>query len=378
MTDRIHPASEGVPDPSRIGSSDPEHERLPVAVLVLDVEGGIRGVNKAMAALLGWRLDWLHGQRFQRWLMPEHLRRFERHLVDTFDNPGRVTRETLQLKGRDGRLVDISLQSLVDGVQPGRCRTVVLDVTDSRQAERKARLLQRELAHLARVNSMGEFAGSLAHELNQPLGAVVLYCRAALKLVQAGTSDHDRLLGALRQATEAAERAGETLRHLNRFLRKETGDREVVGLNELVAEVARIMAAAAEDQGCVIELDPAGASPHACVDKVQIEQVLINLVQNGIDAMAGTDSLPKKIVISTHAAVDGRVGISVRDTGPGLSAAKAARVFEPFFTTKPRGLGLGLAISQSIVEAHSGRFWVESENLNGSVFHLRIPAARRP
>lgn len=376
MTDPAHIAAGVAQQATTFDDAAPEY--LPIAFLILDRAGSILQCNRAASTLLGWRPDWLQGQRLQRWLVADHVTRFDEHLRGTFDRPGQVTREVVRVKARDGRLEDVCLQSIVDDLDRDACRCVAMDVTDRTRAERKARLLQRELAHIARVNSMGEFAGSLAHELNQPLGAVVLYCRTALKLARTNGADRERLLGALERATESAEAASATLRHLNRFLRKSTGEREFVRLDHLVAETVRIMEASAEDQDCSVHVEPAGDAVCARIDRIQIEQVLINLMQNAIEAMVSAGMMPRKLTISTHAGQDGQVGICVRDNGPGMTASLQQRVFEPFFTTKPGGLGLGLSISQSIIETHSGRLWVESTDMNGTAFHLRIPGVPPP
>lgn len=369
MTEPVHIAAA----PTSINQDGGDLERLPIACLILDATGRICQSNAAASRLLGWRPDWLRDQQLHRWLIDEHTERFDEHLRLTFSRPERASREDLRIKTRDGRLEDVCLQSIVDERDSRRCRTVAMEITDRARAERQSRLLQRELAHISRVNSMGEFAGSLAHELNQPLGAVVLYCRTALKLARADGGDRERLLNTLERAIESAENASETLRHLNRFLRKNTGEREVVNLDDLVSETVRIMEASAEDQDCSVQVELCGLSACASVDKVQIEQVLINLMHNGIEAMVGAGELPRRLIVSTHACPDAQVEICVRDNGPGLSAAMQERIFEPFFTTKPGGLGLGLSISQTIVEAHSGRLWVESTGLAGTAFHLRIP-----
>lgn len=374
MTDPAHVPATTTSQPQTFARGG-ELERLPVACLILDMNGRILEFNGAASSLLGWRTDWLREQRLHRWLIDDHVERFDEHLGMVFGNPGHACRGDFRIRTRDGRLEDVCLQSIVNEGDPGCCRTVAMDITDRVIAERRSRLLQKELAHIARVNSMGEFAGSLAHELNQPLGAVVLYCRTALKLAHSNGDEHERLLTALERATESAENASETLRHLNRFLRKNTGERELVHLDDLVSETARIMEASAEDQDCVVQLELCGHSARAHMDRVQIEQVLINLMHNGIEAMVGAGKIPRKLVVSTHSCPDGQVEIRVRDNGPGLSAAMQERVFEPFFTTKSGGLGLGLSISQTIVEAHSGRLWAESKDLSETTFHLRIPGS---
>lgn len=229
------------------------------------------------------------------------------------------------------------------------------------------------LAHAHRLITAGELAAALAHELNQPLTAITTFSAACVQQLNHATIDRRKLRRNVEQIALQAQRAAQTIRELRAFLTKGEARRTSMDLNRLIRSTVDLVAAEARARGIEITLDLADALPPVRAARVQIEHVLLNLVQNAMDAIQGGGARAGTIMIATR---DGAVArISVRDDGPGLDAETAARVFEPFYTTKADGLGMGLAISRSIIEAHEGALEAGSPDGRGAEFHFTLPFA---
>ncbi len=252
------------------------------------------------------------------------------------------------------------------------------DVTERRRAEEQARMHLDRLAHVTRLSSMGEMASAIAHEVNQPLTAVVNYSRACIRLLRSGSADAAEIVASMEQAAAQAERASEIIRHVRAFVRKEEAQLVPVALNYLVSEVARLVRPDARQAAVelVTELDE--GLPPVLADNIQLQQVLVNLVRNAVEALAGAAAERREVRVRTRRAPDGTVEVSVADTGPGFDAATAEKVFEAFYTTKAQGMGIGLAISRSIVEAHGGRIWATGVPGRGACFYVALPPVGGP
>ncbi|MEK7246038.1 MAG: ATP-binding protein, partial [Pseudomonadota bacterium] len=242
-------------------------------------------------------------------------------------------------------------------------------------AEAEARERRAELAHVHRLNTMGEMASGFAHELNQPLAAVVNYAKGAVRRLKQNAVEPGELLAVLEQVAAQAERAAAIVRRIRAFIRKEEPRHVALDFNQIIRETAGLMAAEAEREGARLILDLANPLPRVHADAVQIEQVIVNLARNAIEAMAEASSPVRQITLRTMPAADGAVAIAVEDTGPGLPHVGRERLFDPFFTTKAEGLGLGLSISQSIVEAHGGRLTAAPSPGGGAIFRFTLPIA---
>jgi PAS domain S-box-containing protein len=257
-----------------------------------------------------------------------------------------------------------------------KCVTRILgaarDITDRKQAEEEARRHQDALAHVSRLSMLGELTGQLAHELNQPLCTVVGNAQTALRLLGLPTPDAAELRSALDDIVTAGKHAAEVIRRLRGLVRLREPEATVVNLERTLEEVAGFIEADVRRHGAVVHFDIAHNLPAVHGDSIQLQQVVLNLVRNGLEAMAVTEGTARELTI--RAARTGReVAISVTDQGIGVSAETSNRVFEPFYTTKPAGLGLGLSISRSIIEAHGGRLWTEPNPCGGSVFAFALP-----
>jgi signal transduction histidine kinase len=239
-------------------------------------------------------------------------------------------------------------------------------------SESQSRQHQAEIAHAARLSTLGSMAAGLAHELNQPLAAVVSYARGCARRLEAGDLPKAALLEVLEEISAQALRAGEVLRRIREFLRGESR-REHVDLNDVVRRAVRFAEGEAERSDVRLRLDLAPEALKIEVDPIQIEQVLLNLVQNGFDVMSTNNGTERVLAIATRRLAADTVEVVVSDTGAGMSADVAGRLFDPFFSTKPDGLGLGLSICRTIVEAHGGRLWAAAnEGARGTAFHFTL------
>lgn len=249
---------------------------------------------------------------------------------------------------------------------------VFAGVLARRQAERRAQEAQAHAAHAARVGTMGVFAASLVHELTQPLAASLANAETAADLLAARSPDLGELRATVADIVADERRAGELIQQLRRFLRRGEVERTELALREVADEVLRLAGAAATDKGVAIALDFAATLPKLVGDRVQLEQVLLNLLLNAVDAVAGNAPDARSVTLAARPSTAG-VTIEVTDTGSGMDETTLARVFEPFFTTKPRGMGLGLAISRTIVSMHGGTLTVRSAPGRGATFRVELP-----
>lgn len=249
------------------------------------------------------------------------------------------------------------------------------NITDRRNAEEHERQHRIAVARLLRMHSMGEMATTIAHELNQPLTAIINYSRGAIRRLRSAQGSIDEVIDSLEAASSEADRAARIIRNIRNFLRKEPTSRQRHDLNEVVREVFAFMQAELRRQAIRSSVDLAEGLPRVEVVPIEIEQVILNLVRNAIEAMAGTSGRDRELSVATRSSGGNDVELAVSDTGPGLPPREFGDVFDPFVTTKPDGLGMGLAITRSIVEAHGGRIRVERTSPHGTTFAFSLPAA---
>jgi C4-dicarboxylate-specific signal transduction histidine kinase len=216
-------------------------------------------------------------------------------------------------------------------------------------------------------------AAGVAHELKQPLAAIVSYARGCARRLRSGAANPNDLVPAIEQISAQALRAGEYIRHLRTFVTKDKASREPVDVTDLLQDVARLIAPEARRLGVSIDLEISAAPLVVVGTRIQIEQVVLNLVRNAFDAMRDQPVAERTVAIGAESAGEGGVIIAVRDAGAGLSPEVAQQVFEPFFTTKPQGMGMGLAISRSIVEAHGGEIRATPNETRGTTFWVKLP-----
>jgi PAS domain S-box-containing protein len=287
---------------------------------------------------------------------------------------------------RDGSLAFVSISGKPVFDEAGRFsgyHGVARDITErkraeeeSREREQRYRDAQAELAHVTRVTTLGELAASIAHEINQPLAAIVADADASLNWL--ATTDPD--LGMVRDALDGivkdGYRAGEVIQRIRQLATKTEPQKAPVDIDGIIGDVIPLLRNEVLSHRVALRMDLAPALPPVLADRVQLQQVIINLVMNGIEAMASVEDRPRELVIRSRAHGGDHVLVSVQDAGVGIDPATADQLFSAFFTTKPGGMGMGLSISRSIIEAHRGRFWATANPGPGATFHFLLPVLR--
>jgi C4-dicarboxylate-specific signal transduction histidine kinase len=251
------------------------------------------------------------------------------------------------------------------------------NITERRKAELELGRQRNELAHFSRVSMLGQLSGSLAHELNQPLTAIRSNAQAALRFLSAGNFARDEIREILRDIVEAENRASEVIQGLRLLLKKGEIRQEKLDLNAVVLGALRLLRSdiLSAHIDLTVQLEP--GLPAITADRVQLEQVLLNLVMNGCDAMAGVAASQRRLIVATARVADDEIRVRVIDRGPGIPPDDLERVFEPFYSTKSDGLGLGLAISSQIIAAHRGRLFAKNERGGGASFCFTLPVGGR-
>jgi C4-dicarboxylate-specific signal transduction histidine kinase len=248
-----------------------------------------------------------------------------------------------------------------------------MDVTASKQAEEALHRSQTELAHVTRVTTLGELAASIAHEVNQPLAAVTTNAEASLRWLNRREPDINEAAQALERILSETFRASEVIRRIRALSRKADPQRAPVDLREVIEDSVSLVAR--EIQRARVELlqDIALDAPNVMGDRIQLQQVLINLLINGMQAMGGRQDSPRKMHLLLRRDAQNEIVVEVRDNGPGIQPDDMGRLFNAFFTTKPEGMGMGLSICRSIIEAHGGRIWAQSQPGEGAALLFALP-----
>jgi two-component system sensor kinase FixL len=325
-------------------------------------------------------LDTLSVQRIMELIHPDDRARCQREWSDATQEPAKVTSE-YRISTASGELRYLRSQFQSAPTADGRTRLVgtLVDVTESRRAEQEAAAAQQRMAHVARLATMGEMAAAIAHELNQPLSAIANYASAAARILPMATGpdadaeSQDDVRSALAQISSQALRAGEVIRRLRSLVQKRDQRREDVSVNDLVDEVMAFSRGDARLHNVELRTEVAAGLPALHADGIQIQQVILNLVRNSIEAFSGHALADREVVIRTRVERDSDIVIEVADNGCGIPKDLVAQVFDPFCTTKETGTGLGLAISRSIAEAHRGSLSYRDNEPHGACFQLRLP-----
>ena len=253
---------------------------------------------------------------------------------------------------------------------------LVQEISERKQAEQKTRELQAELAHTHRLSLMGEMASGLAHELNQPLTAIRLYAKGCARRLRSGEGAGDEVLAAMDRLSAEVLRAGEIVSWIRGFVRKKQPRTMSVDMNGLIREAIDLLSHEFREQHIQVNLDLSHRLPRVEADKIEIQQIILNLTRNSMEAMNANGSRSGDMTISTSKAENGAIEVAIHDAGPGMPPEVLARAFDSFFTTKPNGMGLGLSICRSMVEAHGGRLWANSIVGEGTTFHFALPTAK--
>jgi two-component system sensor kinase FixL len=352
-------------------------DTVPDAVVVIDRSGVMSSFSPAAERLFGWTAQEAIGQNVSL-LMPSPHRQGHDGYLNRYAMTGerRIIGVGRVVVGerKDGSTFPMELAvGETKGPRPSYTG-FIRDLTDRQRTETRLQELQNELVHVSRLTAMGEMASTLAHELNQPLSAIANLLTGSRRLIDRGReADQVKVRDAIDKAAAQALRAGDVIHRMRDFVRRGASQREPASLSKLVEE-ASALALIGEKERQVdvrLSLDPAADSVFA--DRVQIQQVLLNLIRNGIDAME--DQPRRELVISSDLTEEGTARVSVADSGGGIADDVLDKLFQPFMTTKPQGMGVGLSISRSIVEAHGGRIWAEANPHGGTIFRFTLPPA---
>ncbi|MBI3437673.1 MAG: PAS domain S-box protein, partial [Proteobacteria bacterium] len=351
-------------------------DTVPEAMIVINTDGVVQSYSLSAERMFGWRPNEAVGRNINL-LMPEPFRSqhddFVRRYLSTGERRIIGIGRIVVGQRKDGSTFPMELA--VGEVGSGGARVFtgfIRDLTERRESEARLQELQAEVVHISRLSAMGEMASALAHELNQPLSAIANYLNGAKKLMGRGPESDAKVSAAMEKASEQAVRAGDIIRRLRDFLARGEGEHSLESLAKLVHEACGLALVGAKESNVQVayRMDP--HLDRVIVDRVQIQQVIVNLVRNALDAMEGQGG---HLDVATKID-DGMAMVSISDTGPGIDPQAAARLFQPFVTTKANGMGVGLSICRTIIEAHGGRIWSDDNPGGGAIFRFTVPLAR--
>jgi len=348
------------------------------AIVSKDLNGTIESWNGGAERLFGYQASEVIGKSILM-IVPPDRHDEERGILERIRRGERIKPyETVRMR-EDGSLLDISLTVSPLRDAAGRiigASKIARDITERKRAEAALRHMQTELAHANRVATMGQLSASIAHEVNQPITAAVINAGAALRWLGAQPPDLEEVRKALGCIVEDGTRAGNIIGGIRALIKKMPPRQACLDINEAIREVIALTRGEAAKTGVSVQTDLADGLPPICGDRVQLQQVILNLIINAIEAMSGIAETPRALLISTGRAEQGGVFVAVRDSGPGLDPASLEHLFNAFYTTKSGSMGMGLAICRSIIEAHEGQLWACANEPRGAVFQFTLPLQR--
>jgi two-component system sensor kinase FixL len=346
------------------------------AIISKTLDGVVTSWNDGAVEVFGFSAREMIGQPITVLIPPDRLEE-ERDILGRLRQGERIENYETVRRRKDGRDIHVSLS--VSPIRDARGQIVgaskiARDIDDQKTMQARFDDLQAELFHISRLNDMGQLALAFAHELNQPLSAASNYLSGTRRLIETG--DCDRALGGCDKAAQQLVRTGEVVRRLRDFVKKGEGARQSEVLAQVVEEGCALALVGARADGASTRFELGSGASEAIIDKVQIQQVLVNLVRNALEAMAGTAR--REIIIRTSGAAPGFLEVAVADSGPGLTAVIRQKLFQPFNTSKASGMGVGLSLCRAIVEAHGGNIWADDNPGGGAVFRFTVPCGARP
>jgi two-component system sensor kinase FixL len=353
-------------------------DAVPDATVVIDENGVVQSFSAAAERLFGHKASAVVGKNVSMLMPPpyreEHDRYISRYLATGEKRIIGIDRVVTGQR-KDGSTFPMKLEVGEMGSGSGRYFTgFIRDLTERQETEHQLKELETELARLSRLTAMGEMASTLAHEINQPLSAISNYLQGCGRLLE--SVDHPnvpKIRDALAETTKQTLRAGHIIRQLREFVARGETEKRPENISKLVEEASALALVGAPEEGVKPRFSFESHTNSVLVEKVQIQQVLLNLMRNAIEAMH--DSARKELLVGTREVAGDMIEVSVADSGSGISEEVADRLFQPFVTTKPSGMGVGLSISKRIIEAHGGEMWVEPNPGGGTVFRFTLQQA---
>lgn len=351
---------------------------VPDAMVLIDEFGAITSFSAAAEKMFGYAETEVVGENVSM-LMPSpdrerhdgYLKNYRDTGVRKIIGIGRV----VTARHRDGRTFPIELSVGEAWVNGKRIFTgFIHDLTELRQADMRLRDIQTELAHVGRISEMGTLASSLAHELNQPLTAITSYCQGAADLLEGELTPErvEMAKEAMRDTAEQALRAGQIVRRMRDFLSHGETEHHIESLVRIITEANALALVGSREHGIDVQVNLDPTADAVFVDRIQVQQVLFNVIRNAVEAMIGS---PTRILTISSQASEEIVTVCIEDTGTGISETLAPQMFQPFITSKETGMGIGLSICRTIIEAHGGRIWFESRPDGGTIFGFTLPKA---
>ena len=352
-----------------------------IGIIIWNLEGRILEANDAFLRMTGYDREDLASGRLNRTdLTPAEWRDRDARTVAELKMIGTVQPFEKEYFRKDGSRLHVLSGGALFEASGSHGVSFVLDLTERKRAEAEARESERryretlmELAHTNRVTTMGQLTASIAHEVNQPITAAVINAEAALRWLGAQPPELEEVREALGLIVEDGTRAGNVIGGIRALIKKVPPQRAWLDINEAIREVAALTRGEAAKTGVSVQTDLADGLPLIYGDRVQLQQVILNLIINAIEAMSRVAETPRALLISTGQAEPGGVLVAVRDSGPGLDPASLEHLFNAFYTTKSGGMGMGLAICRSIIEAHEGQLWASANEPRGAVFQFTLP-----
>ena len=348
-----------------------------VGVLITDLEGRIFEANEAFLAMVGYTRDDVASGRLN-WmaLTPPEWQHASQQAVVEVRTKGICELFEKEYFRSDGTRAPVLVATAAIEGSPTECISFVLDLSERKRAEEereRLRQAQAELERISRVTTVGQLTATLAHEINQPLSAVVANAGASLRWLGRPSPNLERAREALQFVLEAGERAGEIVARVRELVKKAPAHREPLHLNRVILEVVDLIRNDLLRNQVSLQLELSAADPQVRADKVQLQQVMLNLISNAVEAMNAPGVSARRLLISSSTDGTSEAVVAVHDWGPGFESGTLERVFDPFFTTKSHGMGMGLAISRAIVLAHGGRMWATPNQPRGATFQFLLP-----
>lgn len=350
-------------------------ESEPECVKLQTIDGMLLEMNPAGRALVDAdSADDVVGASVYRFIAPEFRPAYEALTKRVFEGEsGALEFQIISLKGQHRWLETHAVPFRNSKGEIMALLGITRDITGRKRAEEEVRKHDTEVAHASRLTVMSEMASTLAHELNQPLSAISNYTRGCMRRIRSSSSNKADILAAMDLVCDQAERAGAIIRSIRAFVKKGDSTRMPSRINSIVQDTVRFADPEARQHGVTLRLSLAEQLPPVLADAIQIEQVILNIVRNAIEAMDGMKLGKREIVIETAVSDGDAVHVYMEDSGPGMSSVEFEEVFGPFFTTKPSGMGMGLTISRSIIESHGGRLWATPNPGGGLTFRFKLP-----